>query len=1330
MIPTGVRSTLRPIYLFDQGVQLGLQVAVARSEGRPKADDIRTVWRRRVDGAGFPLLLVAIYEKGGVEVAAVCGPVGDDPKLTFDGRVDQIERICAAALRRPDRASAIRFLATAEMEEQAALPGIRNVGLFATHELANGVPLRSDWTAACDSARALFSSSGRGLITALGYEIDDRGPDTAILRADGTHQAVAVFLEEAEAFDAPAARLHTVSPVAHALAAADREGVDWILLVRGSTIRLHSAKPDVGVGRRGRSATYLEANLDLLPHDEAGYLPLIFSAEALAAGSTAGILEASNLFVTDLGGRLRDRVYFDAVPTLAEAIARQSADLDPEGLRSAYGRTMTVLFRLLFVAYAEDKELLPYRTDGAYADRSLTTIARELADRRLEGDSDHEDFDAGSSELWQRVTELWTAIEKGEPSWHVPTYGGTLFSSDPDVNPDGAALADIDLSDAECGPTLSALLVDRSSDGLVGPVDFRSLSVREFGTIYEGLLESELSVAQQDLTETKKGLVPASGGAEIAVAEGEVYFHNRSGARKSTGSYFTKPFAVEHLLRHALAPAIDDHLERVGALVEAGDDAGAATALFDFRIADIAMGSGHFLVAAVDHLEARFSRFLTEHPIPPVGRELAALQTAAEDLLGDLAERYRIDSTQVLRRLIARRCVYGCDLNPVSVELARLAIWIHTFVPGLPLSFLDHNLVVGNSLSGVGTLDEVSDFVEGGLAKAHIDAQIETAKPHLARIAALSDARIEDVWAAREAADAAREALQPARRLLDMLILARAGLADMDPMLLTDEDMVARRHAMPNAQGYIKALEPLHFPITFPEVFLRDRPGFDCILGNPPWEKLHVEDHLWWGLRFPGLRGLAVGKMNEEIKRLAESRPDMAAEFDTDVTATGLIRQSLLAGPFPGLGKSHPDLYKAFSWRFWRLITNSGYVGVVLPRSALTSSGMADWRLSVFEDGDFVEVTTGQNRGHWIFDDVGESYSVAFVSTRRAHNPSGIVHTRGPYRSLTAYQLGISHPSIELSGAGIQSWARGAAFPVIPTSSAGATFMRMRAAEGLLDESSIDFRPVQGDLNAKTGRRFMELDPSATSGLWPVYGGSSLNLWEPDTQKRYAWAQPSVVLPELLRKQLASARRRDSAFHYGPPIDLSDAASLPCNRPRIAWRRIARASDTRTVICALVPPAVVLQDTAAYFVNRQLDMRAEAFLLGVLASTPLDWYARCFVELHVDFHVINEFPIPPFDSIGHHQARVVEISGKLAAVDERYQEWASGVGVLVGSVTSQAEKDDLIAELDAVVAHLYGLDRSDLEVIWDTFYDRVPRNDRRPDLIKVLEHHEQWTDKA
>ena len=213
----------------------------------------------------------------------------------------------------------------------------------------------------------------------------------------------------------------------------------------------------------------------------------------------------------------------------------------------------------------------------------------------------------------------------------MPPYNGGLFSHDESVNPAGAALAEIELTDSEFGPALSAMLVDEGVDGVIGPVDFRSLSVREFGTIYEGLLESMLSIASSDLTIDARGnYVPVRKKSdEVIIEAGEIYFHNRSGERKATGSYFTKPFAVEHLLDHALEPALDDHLALIQKHIDAGDDAAAADAFFDFRCVDLAMGSGHFLVAAVDRIEARLSSFLALHPIPAVVAELDALRQAA-----------------------------------------------------------------------------------------------------------------------------------------------------------------------------------------------------------------------------------------------------------------------------------------------------------------------------------------------------------------------------------------------------------------------------------------------------------------------------------------------------------------------------------------------------------------------------------------------------------------------------------------------------------------------------------------------------------------------------
>lgn len=405
--------------------------------------------------------------------------------------------------------------------------------------------------------------------------------------------------------------------MSHALAVADQQNVPWVVLTRSAEIRLYAARADTGVGRKGRAETFVEVNLSLLPEEQAAYLYLLFSADALAPeGTIEEILADSERFATDLAVRLRERVYFETVPTLARAIARRiNGHPTDEDLAHAYEQVMVILFRLLFVAYAEDKDLLPYRTNSRYADHSLSRIVRRLVEDRHAG---REAYDEGSEDLWEDVTQLWRAVDKGQPTWGVPPYNGGLFSADPATTPAGAALADVRLNDAEFGPALAAMLIDEGPEG-IGPVDFRSLSVREFGTIYEGLLESQLSVAPSDLTVDAKGNYrPARTGDDVLVPEGTVYFHNRSGARKDSGSYFTKPFAVEHLLDHALEPALDDHLARLDDLREQGDDARLADAFFDFRCADIAMGSGHFLIAAVDRIEARLSAHLALNPIPAV----------------------------------------------------------------------------------------------------------------------------------------------------------------------------------------------------------------------------------------------------------------------------------------------------------------------------------------------------------------------------------------------------------------------------------------------------------------------------------------------------------------------------------------------------------------------------------------------------------------------------------------------------------------------------------------------------------------------------------------
>ena len=138
---------------------------------------------------------------------------------------------------------------------------------------------------------------------------------------------------------------------------------------------------------------------------------------------------------------------------------------------------------------------------------------------------------------------------------------------------------------------------------------------------------------------------------------------------------------------------------------------------------------------------------------------------------------------------------------------------------------------------------------------------------------------------------------------------------------------------------------------------------------------------------------------------------------------------------------------------------------------------------------------------------------------------------------------------------------------------------------------------------------------------------------------------------------------------------------------------------------------------------REGTKKHEAYLLGVLSSTILDWQVRRWVEKNVTFAIFERLTIPLEGSSPLMHSKVIEIAGRLAAVDNRYTDWAAAVGVSVGSITTQAEKADLVAELDAVVAHLYGLGTEDLEVIWGTFHTTV---DHLPRLEKVLEYHESW----
>jgi hypothetical protein len=213
------------------------------------------------------------------------------------------------------------------------------------------------------------------------------------------------------------------------------------------------------------------------------------------------------------------------------------------------------------------------------------------------------------------------------------------------------------------------------------------------------------------------------------------------------------------------------------------------------------------------------------------------------------------------------------------------------------------------------------------------------------------------------------------------------------------------------------------------------------------------------------------------------------------------------------------------------------------------------------------------------------------------------------------------------------------------------------------------------------------------------------------------------VIPWLYAKRLKSGKSRGDSVHAEFPVAVrQNKTTLPCHRARIAFRDVSRATDSRTIRVCLLPPKVFIGNQAPYLLWPRGDEQDQAFLLGVLSSIPLDWYARRFVETHVNFFVFNPFPVPRPERSDKQWQRVVALAGRLASPDERFASWAKAVGVKHGPMPED-EKQDMIAELDAVVARLYGLSEAQLVHVFETFHEGWDYDLR---LKAVRKHFKAW----
>lgn len=743
----------------------------------------------------------------------------------------------------------------------------------------------------------------------------------------------------------------------------------WVVVTNGKLWRLYSQRS------HSRATNYYEIDLEetLVQADPQildlatafRYFWLLFRAQAFVPvevereGSRQQLsfldqlLLESEEYARELGERLKERVFEEVFPHLAEGFIvhiqqDRKADLSQEALDEIFQGTLTFLYRLLFLLYAEARNLLPVKEVRGYYEASLTRLKGEVAEvagRIAEGVGENFEkrFHEDSYDLYDRLGRLFRVVAKGDPKLNVPVYNGGLFHSEPeedDYTPQACAarfLQTAEIPDLYLAQALDLMTrdLDPKRQDLVF-IDYKSLGVRQLGSIYEGLLEFRLRIAPEKMAVVRgrkteeilpyreaksQGLDILKSGRgreaeERVLAKGAVYLENDKQERKATGSYYTPDHIVKYIVERAVGPVLQEKVEALRLELRKaqkwnremmklapakGEPAskyhsGPAVEhqwkslvdeFFDLKILDPAMGSGHFLVESVDYITDKTLDFLNAFPWNPV---LARLDSMRGTILAEMEEQGvaidagRLTDVNLLKRHILKRCIYGVDLNPMAVELAKISLWLDCFTLGAPLSFLDHHLRCGNSLVGV-SVGEVKEAIEPVAVKRK--AKVAASAKEWKTVEIVEEVQLFSLFGSRftglllatdlmrqvgDLADItssqldesvrdyhrAADALAPFKRILDLYTSQWFGKGGQQKAKTESAvlDFLKRREAEPflnaaDEKGLDQALGKLHrddrriaetalqaarqkrffhWELEFPEVFYRPRPGTERVV--------------------------------------------------------------------------------------------------------------------------------------------------------------------------------------------------------------------------------------------------------------------------------------------------------------------------------------------------------------------------------------------------------------------------------------------------------------------------------------------------------------------
>ena len=787
-------------------------------------------------------------------------------------------------------------------------------------------------------------------------------------------------------------------------------------------------------------------------------------------------------------------------------------------------------------------------------------------------------------------------------------------------------------------------------------VHYGALDVEDLGHIYEALLELEPGIAAEPMIRLRRAkreiVVPGDEGGD-PIPPGRFFLRAGTG-RKSSGSYYTPHALVRFLVRETLGPLVAS---------VSSDGAPDPGAILRLRVVDPAMGSGHFLIEACRFLgdalyaACRLCDERSDSHLADVDPALPAYlpSRAAEGFAPARA-------LAICRRLVAVHCLYGVDRNTLAVELAKLALWLESYAEGLPLTFLDHRLVAGDAVAGPFFAD-LATLPVGGKALDPLLAQGVTARLRasvrdaLAEVASLNASIGRDVTDLLSK-DAAKTRLDAALAPVRLLAQAWSGAVALGDRACDDEwqalaGAVADTGCWPAVLGtrqealVAAGSTALPWDLTFPEAF--EAGGFDAVLSNPPWDviRYRTED-------FVAGYDLSVLDAPTRRERLAIERRvladrSVAAEFE--VYKSGYDQQKRLAARlFRQRPAGTPDAFHLFAERNLDLGRS---IGMLLPSAFHANEGATGLRRRYFAETSLACCFSFENRRKLF--EIDSRFKFALI----------VAHRPGPTRSLRCAFYLESVADLDEPGR-IMDYdadflAASGGTNLTPLELRGATDM---AVARTLFANKATFGEMCRSLGIQFGcdlHMTADADCFATgqSGRYTLHEGKTFhqytNRW--DTAPRYS------VSEDALRDKPVVA---EAARHH-----------------RLAFRDIARSTDERTTIATIAPPGSVFGHTAT--VEKCPGQRPPAnafFLCALMNSFTFDWLVRQKAAAHLSLYIVAGMPVP-------------------ARVDRAFL--ADAAKRLSGDPGSQWA---LRAEVDAAIAHAYGLDRAQYQHVLGGFSHR------------------------